>query len=228
MLTNLSSVHIEQQIQQAEAAPYAEQVRIGVLALQGAYKEHCFALYKAGAKPVEIRSKEDLRNLHGLCLPGGESTVMAKLLVQNAMLEELKKMILGGMPVLATCAGLILLSKELPGFENQPRLECLDVTVRRNAFGRQKESFTEEMDIICPKISLDEEDRLCRFPAVFIRAPQIEKTGNGVRILAQKDGTVLAVQQNAVVAAAFHPELTENTLFHAWLYQKAKDYKEQQ
>ena len=227
MLTHLSSIHLKKQIQQAENTPYAEQVRIGVLALQGAFLEHCLALYAAGAKPVEIRNSADLVNLHGLCLPGGESTVMAKLLVQNNMLEALRSRIQNGMPVFATCAGLILLSRELPGFESQPRLGCLDTAVCRNAFGRQKESFAEDMDITVPKISMDEADTHCRFPAVFIRAPQVVRAGENVRILAQKDGKILAVQQDTITATAFHPELTENTLFHTWLFERAKLYKKQ-
>ena len=116
MLTHLSSIHVQKKIEEVENIPLHEQVRIGVLALQGAFREHCLALYAVGAKPVEIRGSDDMENLHGLCLPGGESTVMAKLLVQNAMLDRLVKLIQGNMPVFATCAGLILLSNEIIGY----------------------------------------------------------------------------------------------------------------
>lgn len=226
MLTHLSFVHIKEQTEKVDNMPCREQVRIGVLALQGAFSEHCLSLYKVGAKPVEVRTKEDLAGLHGLCLPGGESTVMAKLLVQNNMLEPMAEMIQSGMPVFATCAGLILLSREIVGFEKQPRLNCLDISVCRNAFGRQKESFEEEINIVCPKISIQEKDKECLFPAVFIRAPQVEGIGENVKALAQKDGKILAVQQDTIVAVSFHPELTENMLFHTWLFEKAKEFKE--
>lgn len=225
MLTHLSSIHVQQAIQTVENTPKQEQVRIGVLALQGAFLEHCLALYAAGAKPVELRSLQDMENLHGLCLPGGESTVMAKLLVQNNMVDKLKSLIQDGMPVFATCAGLILLSREIIGFENQVRLNCLDAAVSRNAFGRQKESFTEELEIVCPVISEQEKEKHCLFPAVFIRAPQIVRVGKNVKILAKRQEQILAVQEKNMVAAAFHPELTENLLFHTWLYKKARDYK---
>ncbi len=217
MLTHLSSIHVQKKIEEVENIPLHEQVRIGVLALQGAFREHCLALYAVGAKPME--------NLHGLCLPGGESTVMAKLLVQNAMLDRLVKLIQGNMPVFATCAGLILLSNEIIGFEEQARLRCLDIAVNRNAFGRQKESFTEELDIVCPYFSEKDTEKHCVFPAVFIRAPQIAQAGRNVKILAQRKGRILAVQEKNIVATAFHPELTENLLFHTWLFEKAKKYK---
>lgn len=223
MLTNLSFVPLKKQID--EIRNKSEQVRIGVLALQGAFSEHCLALYKAGAVPVEVRTAEDLRDVHGLCFPGGESTVMAKLLVQNGLTDRLAELIQNGMPVLATCAGLILLSREIIGYEDQPRLNCLDLSVCRNAFGRQKESFAEETEVICPKLSMHEEDRHCLFPAVFIRAPQVAEAGNAVKVLARKGERILAVQQENITALSFHPELTENLLFHNWLYEKAKQYK---
>lgn len=225
MLTHLSSIHFQQAIQTVENTPKQEQVRIGVLALQGAFLEHCLALYAAGAKPVELRSLQDMENLHGLCLPGGESTVMAKLLVQNAMLQKLKCLITMGMPVFATCAGLILLSRKIIGFENQVCLNCLDVAVSRNAFGRQKESFVENLEITCPVFSEQDREEHCNFPAVFIRAPQIMKIGKNVKILARRKEQILAVQEKNMVATAFHPELTENLLFHTWLYKKAQEYK---
>ncbi len=226
MLTHLSSIHLQQAIERIENTPEQEQVRIGVLALQGAFLEHCHALYAVGAKPVELRSLQDMENLHGLCLPGGESTVMGKLLVQNRMLEKFAGFIQGGMPVFATCAGLILLSKEIIGFENQVRLNCLNAAVNRNAFGRQKESFIEELPIICPFLSENDAEKQCVFPAVFIRAPQVVRVGNNVTILAKRNEQILAVQEKNMVAAAFHPELTENLLFHTWLYKKASEYKQ--
>ncbi len=227
MLTHLSLIHIEKYIQEVENVPSEKQIRIGVLALQGAFIEHCHSLYKVGAKPVEVRTAEDLDGLHGICLPGGESTVMAKLLVQNNMLDKLASLINKGLPVFATCAGLILLSKEIIGFENQPRLNCLDIAVNRNAFGRQIDSFVEEMEMLAPKHSyLNEEHKKVVFPAVFIRAPQVASVGDNVEILSKREDRILAVQQKSIVAVAFHPELTENMLFHTWLYEEAKHYKE--
>lgn len=225
MLTHLSSIHLQQAIERIENTPAQEQVRIGVLALQGAFLEHCHALYAVGAKPVELRSLQDMENLHGLCLPGGESTVMGKLLVQNNMLAKLAGLIQDGMPVFATCAGLILLSKEIIGFEKQIRLNCLDVAVSRNAFGRQKESFAEELPVTCPFLTEEDTEKQVLFPAVFIRAPQVVRVGKNVKILAKRQEQILAVQEKNIVAVAFHPELTENLLFHTWLYKKASAYK---
>lgn len=159
----------KRKIEEVENIPLHEQVRIGVLALQGAFREHCLALYAVGAKPVEIRGSDDMENLHGLCLPGGESTVMAKLLVQNAMLDRLVKLIQGNMPVFATCAGLILLSNEIIGFEEQARLRCLDIAVNRNAFGRQKEASRKSW-ILFALVFLKRIRRNIAFSPLFLSA----------------------------------------------------------
>ena len=152
--------------------------RIGVLALQGAFREHAAALRRLGADVCEVRQLKDMEGLEGMVIPGGESTTIGKLLVEWDMLEPLRRRILDGMPVYGSCAGLILLCKEIEG-SDQPRLGVLDATVRRNAFGRQVDSFETDLHI----------DGLAGEPlrAVFIRAPLISRVGEGVRVLARLD-----------------------------------------
>ena len=182
--------------------------RVGVLALQGDVAEHAAALRRAGAAPVEVRLPEHLRGLDGLILPGGESTAIGKLLVEWGLLEPLRERIAGGLPVWGTCAGAILLATDvrdaLPG---QPLLRVLDVAVRRNAFGRQAQSFETALDV--PRLGREP------FPAVFIRAPRIEAVGEGVEVLARlPEGAVVAARQGPLLATAFHPELTGDDRFH--------------
>jgi 5'-phosphate synthase pdxT subunit len=179
-----------------------------VLALQGDVAEHAAALRRAGAAPVEVRLPEQLRGLDGLIIPGGESTAVGKLLVEWGLLEPLRERIAGGLPVWGTCAGAILLATDvrdaLPG---QPLLRVLDVAVRRNAFGRQAQSFETTLDV--PLLGREP------FPAVFIRAPRIEAVGEGVEVLARlPEGTVVAARQGPLLATAFHPELTGDDRFH--------------
>lgn len=184
---------------------------IGVLALQGAFREHIASLNRLGAKTREIRQLKDVAGISALVIPGGESTTMGKLLNELGVMEPLTAAIANGMPVFGTCAGLILLSKNIEG-SNQPRLGALDCKVRRNAFGRQVDSFEAPLSIN----GLDPEP----FPGVFIRAPVILETGPEVQILAhvlqEGEERPVAVRQNNILAASFHPELTKDERLHKY------------
>lgn len=182
-------------------------MKIGVLALQGAVREHCNSLKRCGVEPVEVKYKEQLNEVGGLIIPGGESTTVGKLLVRHEMLGLLTDMGRKGFPIFGTCTGLILLAKEING-SDQPRLGLMDITVERNAFGRQIASFEADLDI--PVIGPSP------FRAVFIRAPYITKVGEDVEVLAQMDGKILLAQQGPLLAAAFHPELTTDLRIHQY------------
>ena len=180
---------------------------VGVLALQGAFREHVAAVTRLGATAREVRQLKDIDGIDALIIPGGESTTMGKLLNEWNMLEPLRQRILDGMPVYGSCAGLILLCREIED-SDQPRLGVLDATVRRNAFGRQVDSF--ETDLSIPEIGADP------IPAVFIRAPVITGMGAGVTVLAEVKGQAVAVRQNNILATSFHPELTPDTRMHSY------------
>ena len=180
---------------------------VGVLALQGAFREHVAAVTRLGATAREVRQLKDIDGIDALIIPGGESTTMGKLLNEWNMLEPLRQRILEGMPVYGSCAGLILLCREIEN-SDQPRLGVLDATVRRNAFGRQVDSFETELNI--PEIGADP------IPAVFIRAPVITGVGAGVTVLAEVKGQAVAVRQNNILATSFHPELTPDTRMHSY------------
>ncbi|NKQ52791.1 pyridoxal 5'-phosphate synthase glutaminase subunit PdxT [Amycolatopsis sp. K13G38] len=189
---------------------------IGVLALQGDVAEHVAALEHAGAAARPVRRQAELAESDGLVLPGGESTTMSRLLETFELLEPLRRRIAGGMPVYGSCAGMILLARQvLDGRPDQQQLDGLDVVVRRNAFGRQVDSFEGDLDFT----GLDGGP----LHAVFIRAPWVEKAGDGVEILARVPDTsdageaaarIVAVRQGAVLATAFHPELTGDERVH--------------
>ena len=180
---------------------------VGVLALQGAFREHVAAVTRLGATAREVRQLKDIDGIDALIIPGGESTTMGKLLNEWNMLEPLRQRILDGMPVYGSCAGLILLCRDIEN-SDQPRLSVLDATVRRNAFGRQVDSFETNLSI--PEIGADP------LPAVFIRAPVITGVGAGVKVLAEVDGQAVAVRQNNILATSFHPELTPDTRMHSY------------
>ncbi len=182
-------------------------MKIGVLALQGAFIEHIKTLQHLGVEAVEVRLPEDLEGLDGLIIPGGESTTIGKLAVEYGLLEPLRRFA-SAKPTWGTCAGMIFLAKDI-GHDRQPLLGLMDVTVNRNAFGRQLDSF--EVDL--PIKGLGDEP----FHAVFIRAPVVTETHNGVDILARlEDGRIVAVQENNWLATAFHPELTADTRLHQY------------
>ena len=183
------------------------QLCVGVLALQGAFREHLAAVASLGATAREVRQLKDIEGIDALIIPGGESTTIGKLLNEGNMLERLRQRILDGMPVYGSCAGLILLCRDIEN-SDQPRLGVLDATVRRNAFGRQVDSFETNLSI--PEIGADP------LPAVFIRAPVITGVGAGVKVLAEVNGQAVAVRQNNILATSFHPELTPDTRMHSY------------
>ena len=186
---------------------------IGVLALQGDVREHLAALRAAGAEAVPVRRPEELRAVDGLVLPGGESTTISKLADRFGLLEPLRKAVAGGLPVYGSCAGMILLADRLlDAPADQETIGGLDVTVRRNAFGRQVDSFETDVDL----------EGVPGGPvhAVFIRAPWVERAGEGVEVLGRvvggpADGRIVAVRQGNLVATSFHPELTGDRRVHA-------------
>jgi len=181
-------------------------MKIGVLALQGDVAEHVRMLDMIGVEAIEVRLPADLDGISGLILPGGESTTMRRLIDRWALREPLLRFAATGAPLFGTCAGMIVLSREIAGGE-EPILPLLDVTVQRNAFGRQLDSF--EAEVAVPVLG----DRSVH--AVFIRAPVIERVGPGVDVLARLDDErIVAVRERNVVATAFHPELAGEPRFH--------------
>lgn len=197
---------------------------VGVLALQGAFREHAIALQRCGATVVEVRTAQDLEGLGGIVLPGGESTVMGKLLVEGDMLQPLRELCLSGVPVFGTCAGLILLCTDILDHPEQPGLRVLDASVRRNAFGRQKESFATELRLD-PFPSACAQTPEPPMPAVFIRAPLLERTGSQVQVLArvkQYANAAVAIRQGNILATSFHPELTGDLRLHQWVVDTAR------
>ena len=183
-------------------------MKIGILASQGAYAEHISVLKQLDVAAVPVRLPGELRGIDGLVIPGGESTAISRLLSAYRLGDEIKTLAGEGLPVFGTCAGMILLSGDIS--PNQTKtLELMDIRVRRNAFGRQRESF--ETDIAVPV--LGEEP----YPAVFIRAPLIERCGDGVAVLAKlNDGTIVAARQGRLLVTSFHPELTGDLRFHRY------------
>ncbi len=190
--------------------------KIGVLALQGAFIEHVKMLRSLGVEAVEVRLPEALDDLQGLIIPGGESTTIGKLAVTYGLVEPIKQMARRGLPIWGTCAGLILLAKDVEGIE-QPLIGVMDLTVERNAFGRQVDSF--EADISVPVLEAVSEpyEKGRPFHAVFIRAPLIASVGERVEVLSRvTDGLIVAARQGGLLTTAFHPELTDDTRFHRY------------
>jgi 5'-phosphate synthase pdxT subunit len=180
-----------------------------VLALQGDVREHERALRAAGAGPVRVRRPDELGGLDGIVLPGGESTTLWKLSVAFDLFEPLRKAVQAGLPAFGSCAGMIMLADRLEGgIPGQLTFGGVDMTVRRNAFGRQVESFETDLDID----GIGGEGP--PFRAVFIRAPWVESVGDQVEVLARQAGRIVAVRQGAVLATAFHPELTQDPRLH--------------
>ena len=192
--------------------------RIGVLALQGAFREHLQTLAAIGVEGVPVRLPEDLDGLDGLIIPGGESTTMRKLIDRWGLREPILRLARHGAPLFGTCAGMIVLSKEIAGGE-EPVLPLLDVTVERNAFGRQLDSFEAQLSV--PVLG----DTPVH--GVFIRAPIIERAGPDVDVLAKlDDGRIVAVREGNVIATAFHPELAGETRFHRLIAAMASEHAE--
>lgn len=180
---------------------------VGVLALQGDVVEHVAALERAGAHPTTVKTPEELALVAGLVIPGGESTTVMKLIDRFGLAAPIVDRVRGGMPLWGTCMGMIVTAHDIAG-TNQPTLDLIDITVRRNAFGRQNESAEVELPI--PALGRKP------FPAVFIRAPWIERLGPSVELLAARDGHGVMVRADNVLATSFHPELTGDPRVHAY------------
>lgn len=183
-----------------------------MLDLQGDVDAHLGALAAVGAAGERVRRAAEVEEVDGLILPGGESTTIGMLLERFGIMEPLRERIAGGMPVLGTCAGMILLARDIEG-SPQPRIGTMDITVLRNGYGRQVDSF--ETDLEVPALGAGP------VRAVFIRAPRVTRTGAGVEVLAAVDGEPVAVRQGSQTALAFHPELSGDWRFHAWFVEQA-------
>jgi pyridoxal 5'-phosphate synthase pdxT subunit len=183
--------------------------KAGVLALQGDFREHARAFRDAGATPLEVRTAEQLAGVDCLAIPGGESTTISKLARAYELVEPIRERARAGMPILGTCAGMIVLANEVIGGE--PLLGLMDIGVRRNAYGRQVDSFEAELDV-------DGIAHLVR--AIFIRAPWIERVGDGLRVLSTFEGRPVVLEQGNLVVASFHPELAGETGLHDYLLGK--------
>jgi 5'-phosphate synthase pdxT subunit len=173
-------------------------VTVGVLALQGDFEAHAKVLRELGASPREVRTPDALEGLDSVVIPGGESTTMMLGIDREGLAEPLRELIASGVRTLGTCAGLIMLDRD--------HLGVLNVTTKRNAFGRQVQSFEADLEIDGEQMT-----------AVFIRAPWVEETGEGVEVLAEVDGHAVAVRQDNILAVAFHPELTDDVRLHQWV-----------
>ena len=191
-------------------------MKIGILALQGAFAEHAKVLEKLGVVSAEIRNLDDFQkhqsDLAGLILPGGESTTMGKLLRDQEMLLPIREAILSGLPVFGTCAGLILLAKEIISQE-ESHLATMDIVVERNAYGRQLGSFYTEAE--CKGVA--------QIPMTFIRGPIISSVGEGVEILATVDDQIVAAQEKNMLVTSFHPELTDDARLHQYFINMCKE-----
>ncbi|HET9016622.1 MAG TPA: pyridoxal 5'-phosphate synthase glutaminase subunit PdxT [Thermomicrobiaceae bacterium] len=195
---------------------------VGVLALQGAFIEHEHKLRAVGVEAREVRLPADLEGVDGLIIPGGESTTIGKLIDRFALREPILRLARAGTPIWGTCAGMILLAKDVDPdtrAREQPLLGLMDVVIRRNAFGSQLDSFETTLDI--PVLGD------APVPVVFIRAPIVSSVGPAVEVLARlPDGRPVAIRQENLVATAFHPELTADTRFHAWFAALARAHAE--
>jgi len=189
-------------------------MRLGILGLQGAVREHLQSLARLGIEPSVVKRTSELADLSGIILPGGESTAIS-LLAAGSLREELRRLIREGFPFFGTCAGMILLANEVKGQE-ETNIGGIDITVARNASGRQVDSF--ETVLTVKGIGDD-------VPAVFIRAPYITRLGNGVTALAEHEGAVVLARQGNVLVASFHPELTSDTRIHRYFVEMVKEYE---
>jgi 5'-phosphate synthase pdxT subunit len=184
-------------------------VKAGVLALQGDFREHARAFADAGATPVEVRTVQDLAEVACLAIPGGESTTIGKLARAHGLVDPIRERAAAGMPILGTCAGMIVLAREVIGGE--PLFALMDITVRRNAYGRQVDSFETDLAVE----GLDH-----RVRGVFIRAPVVERVGPSVRALAEHEGHAVVLEEGGLLVASFHPELVGETGLHRYLMRK--------
>ncbi|MEY4693261.1 MAG: hypothetical protein RL437_541 [Actinomycetota bacterium] len=186
-------------------------MRVGVLALQGDFREHIAALSAVGVEAIAVKTAAEINSVNALVLPGGESTTIAKLARIFDVFDLIKEKIKDGFPVYGSCAGLILLSDRiLDGIEGQETFGGLNITARRNAFGRQVDSFEGEIEFA----------GLGKLNGVFIRAPWVEQVGSGVEVLATSHGHPVAVRQGSILATSFHPELTEDHAVHRYFVEE--------
>ncbi|PAE31440.1 pyridoxal 5'-phosphate synthase glutaminase subunit PdxT [Bacillus sp. 7884-1] len=192
-------------------------VKIGVLALQGAVREHIRSIEECGVEAVAIKRKEELKGIDGLILPGGESTAMRRLIDKYDFMDALKEFAAEGKPMFGTCAGLILLAKNLVGHE--PHIGVMDIKVERNSFGRQVDSFEADLAI---------KDVADSFPAVFIRAPHIVEAGSEVEILSKHNDRIVAAREGQFLGCSFHPELTDKHELTAYFVDMVKEAKAKQ
>jgi 5'-phosphate synthase pdxT subunit len=190
-------------------------LRIGVLALQGDFMEHMQMVEKCGCEAVKVRLECELEEIDGLIIPGGESTTFGVIMERHNLIQPIRKKALSGMPIFGTCAGAIVLAKEIEG-SDQPRLSLMDISVRRNAFGRQINSFEADIEIEV----LGEPP----FRGVFIRAPIITRVGSGVKVLATFEDKIVLAQQDNLIACAFHPELTNDLRLHQYFISLCEAY----
>jgi 5'-phosphate synthase pdxT subunit len=184
-------------------------MKAGVLALQGDFREHARMFADAGATPVEVRTPDDLDQVDCLAIPGGESTTISKLARHHGLVEPIRQRAAGGMPVLGTCAGMILMASEVE--DGEPLLGLMDLGVRRNAYGRQVDSFEADVEV----------REVGWVRAVFIRAPQVRRVGDDVAVLAEHGGVPVVVRQGNLLAASFHPEIAGDSRLHRRLLELA-------
>lgn len=188
-------------------------MKIGVLALQGAVAEHIRSIELAGALGVAVKKTEQLNEIDGLIIPGGESTTIGKLMRKYGFIEAIQSFSQAGKPIFGTCAGLIVMAERLAGDE-EPHLGLMDMTVARNAFGRQRESFETDLDVV----GIDTPLR-----AVFIRAPLINEVGSQVDVLSRYKGEIVTARQGHLLASSYHPELTDDYRLHELFIQMTKE-----
>jgi len=187
-------------------------MKIGVLALQGAVAEHIRSLKQTGTETAVVKRVEQLEDLDGIVIPGGESTTIGKLMRTYGFIDALRKFSQQGKPIFGTCAGLIVMAKEITG-QQEAHLQLMDIKVSRNAFGRQRESFEADLEV---------KGIAERVRAVFIRAPLIDSVGDGVEVLATYQGQIVAARQGHLLATSFHPELTDDHRMHDYFIRMVK------
>lgn len=193
--------------------------KVGILAIQGSIQEHCRAIREAGAEPVLVKTAAQLDEVNGLILPGGESTTIGMLLRRFNLRDAIQKKAHDGMPLYGTCAGAILLAKKINGTEKADSLQLANVTIERNAYGHQADSFVTEVDLTEP---LPEKT----IPAVFIRAPRIAAVGSKVQIISHDGNDITCALDGNILVSTFHPELTTDRTIHIFFIKQCKKYAE--
>jgi len=193
-------------------------LKIGVLALQGAVAEHIRSIERAGAEAIPVKRVEQLGDIDGLIIPGGESTTIGKLMRKYDFMDAIRSFSSQGKPIFGTCAGLIVLAERIQG-EEEAHLKLMDITVARNAFGRQRESFETDLKVV----GIDEPVR-----AVFIRAPLILEVGEGVEVLSTYNDEIVTARQGHLLAASYHPELTDDYRLHAYFIEMVREQADRQ